>query len=53
MRRRAAGLLGSIGWAVPLLVAGVYLYQAEQIPVIWIGRREIVPRHALEKLLLG
>jgi hypothetical protein len=25
----------------------------KKIPVVWIGRRGIVPRHALERLLLG
>ena len=33
--------------------AGYAAAKAGQIPVVWIGSRAVVPRHALEKLLLG
>ena len=33
--------------------AGYAAVKAGQIPVVWIGSRAVVPRHALEKLLLG
>lgn len=51
MSRQAAGLLGALGWTVPLLVGGAYLHQAEQIPVMFFGD-PLGPR-AFPRLITG
>ncbi len=51
MSGRLAGLLGALGWAVPLLVCGAYLNQAEQIPVMFFGD-PLGPR-AFPRLIAG